>query len=89
MYCLQALDLLEYVYGCISKSSKNDGDSERADVMKSQLVKWMELLVNHLDMFAENAAQFVKLLQLQSYTGLKTYKKTINAKVNELLTHLL
>lgn len=68
-------------------STNSDEDNIKADAIKSQLERWIELLVNHIDMFAKDGIQYVSLLR--SYKGLKVYRKTITTKVSELCGKML
>ena len=69
---------LECIYDWIPESSQNDEDDKWADVAKSHIEKWIELLVDHLDICAHDAMEYVKLLRSQ-----KKHRKFITSKVSE------
>ena len=76
---LQANEFLKcIIYEWMPKLNQND---EWADVAKSNIEKWIELLVDHLDMCAHDAMEYVKLLR--SHDWPKKYRKFITSKVSE------
>ena len=55
-----------------------------ADVIGTEITKWIELLVNNINMFANDAIHYLK--ELQSHSGIdKAYQRIITASVSELL----
>ena len=80
-YLLQTLKFLEYINDLIPKLNKIDEDREQVDIVKSNIEKWLELLIGHISMLAPGAIKYVKLLR--SHKGLKKYEKFISGKVSE------
>ena len=52
-----------------------------ADVIETEIAKWIELLVNNINMFADDAALYLR--ELRSHV--KFDKKIIGASVSELI----
>jgi len=74
---------LEYICNYTVKINKSDeDDSKRADIIESEIQKWIELLVNNINMFANDAVQYFKALQFQK--GLdKKYNRNVFASVSK------
>ena len=53
-----------------------------ADIIGTEITKWIELLVNNIDMFADDAVRYLKELRSHSRID-KTYQKIITASVSE------
>ena len=79
--CAQALNLLEYLFVYIQKLNKDEEDSKMVDVVEAEIKKWIELLINNVNMSANDAVQYFK--ELRSHKGLgKDYNKIITASVS-------
>ena len=64
------------------KLNKNEEDSKRIDVIGIEIQKWMELLINSVDMRAGDAVQYFQ--EIRSNKALsKKYNKTLNASVRK------
>ena len=64
------------------KLRKSEDDKKRVDVIEIEIQKWMELLVNSVDMKAGDAVQYYKALRSTKALG-KKYAKTLTASVSE------
>lgn len=82
--CLQILQFLELLYDSIQEFNKTEEDRKMADVIGTEITKWIELLVNNINMFADDAVHYLRELRSHSRIG-KTYQKIITASVSELL----
>lgn len=82
-YAVQALKFLEYIYDRILKLNKNEEDNKKTDVIGIEIKKWMELLVNSVDIKASEAVQYFKELKSTKALG-KKYNKTLTASVSEI-----
>ena len=61
---------------------KTDEDSKKVDVIEIEIKKWIELLVNNIDMSANDAVQYFKILRSDGALG-KRHNKTVAASVSE------
>lgn len=78
---LQSLEFLKYLYGCTQKLNKDEEDSKRVDVIDSEIKKWIELLVNSVDMSANDAVLYFNELCSHKELG-KNYNRIITASVS-------
>ena len=69
---------MESILDCILK---NNEDKTMADVIETEIAKWIELLVNNINMFADDAALYLRVLR----SHVKLDKKIIGASVSELI----
>ena len=63
------------------KLNKNKEDTKRTDIIGIEIKKWMELLVNSVDMRAGDAVQYFKELKPTKAFG-KAYNKALTASVS-------
>ena len=63
------------------KLNKNEEDSKRTDVIGIEIKKWIELLVNSVNMKAGDAVQYFKELKSNKAFG-KKYNKILTASVS-------
>ena len=64
------------------KLNKSEEDGKRTDVIGIEIQKWMELLINSVDMKASDAVQYYKELRSTKALG-KKYSKTLTSSVSE------
>ena len=64
------------------KLNNSEEDSKRTDVIGIEIQKWMELLVNSVNMKAGDAVQYFRELKSTKALG-KKYTKTLTASVSE------
>ena len=79
VYCLKALEFLEYIHYWIPKSGKND--DRWIESIRSHIEKWIGELIDNIDMSAHDAKDYVALMRSQN--GLKVYRKLISGKVSK------
>lgn len=62
----------------------DEQNAKMADVIETEIKKWLELLVNSVDMFAINAAEYFKVLhyQLSPKELSEKYSSTIGTLVS-------
>ena len=85
---IQVLQFLEYLYDSMLKLNKSDEDKKMADIIGTEITKWIELLVNNIDMFADDAIQYLKELQSHSRFD-RTYQRIITASVSIINVELV
>jgi len=68
---------LEYVSGLISKKKEDSSDVGKAVAV--EITKFLEMLVNFVDLKADNAIDLLKALQNSKLS--KKYRKTVANKV--------
>ena len=79
---LQATVLLEFLSGFINK--KNEDNSEvRMEAIEVEIIKFLEMLVNHVDLRASNAVELLKALQYSKHLS-KKYRKIVTNTVSFL-----
>ena len=61
---------------------KTEEDSKKVDVIEIEIKKWIELLVNNIDMSANDAVQYFKELRSDGALG-KKHNRTVTASVSE------
>jgi len=71
--------LLEYVSGFISKK-KEDSSDVGVEAVAVEITKFLEILVNFVDLKAGNAVDLLKALQNSKLS--KKYRKTVANKVS-------
>ena len=77
---IQVLQFLEFLYDSILKLNKTE-DRQMADIIGTEIKRWIELLVSNIDMFADDAVRYLKELQSHSRID-RTYQKIITASVS-------
>ena len=77
------MKFLEYIFDCIPKLKKNDEDGKKVEVVEAEIIKWIELLVNNIDMSACDALQYFKELKSENILC-KRYREITNASVSKL-----
>ena len=78
---VQVLQFLEFLYDSILKLNKTDEDRKMADIIGTEITRWIELLVNNIDMFADDAVWYLKELRSHSRID-KTYQRIITVSVS-------
>ena len=74
---------MEYLFDCTPKLNKSDEDNKKVEVVEVEITKWIELLVNSIDMSAHDAVQYFKELKSEKAFG-KKYNRIATASVSEL-----
>ena len=72
---LQSVVLLEYVAGFISKR-KEDSSEVGVEAVEVEITKFLEMLINHVDLRAGNAVELLKALQHSKLIS-KKYRKLV------------
>ena len=65
----------------MSKLNKSEEDGKRTDVIEIEIQKWMELLVNSIDMKGSGAVQYYRELRSTKALG-KKYNKIVTTSVS-------
>ena len=77
---------LEYIFCCLSKLHEHDHKNTMVYVIKieTEIKKWLELLVNNVDMFASDAGEFFKILcnELSPKELSEKYRNTVAVSVS-------
>ena len=76
---------LEYTYGLLAKLSLPDGEKSRVtEVVHTEIQKWLEMLLDHVDIRAGDAVNYFILLrqELRPVQLSKMFKGTINTRVS-------
>jgi len=77
---------LKHTYGSITELSKEDEESgNKAEVIETEINHWLELLVNNVDMVANDAAEYLKILQEQISMG---FSEKYTVYVTELVSEM-
>ena len=76
----QAIILLEYVAGFISKQ-KEDSSEVGVEAVEVEITKFLEMLVNRVDLRAGNAVELLKALQHSKLIS-KKYRKLVAKTVS-------
>ena len=64
------------------KLNKNEEDSKRTDVIEIEIKKWMELLINSVDMKSGDAVRYYQEIRSNKALG-KKYNRTLTTSVSE------
>ena len=76
------MKFLEYIYERVLKLNKSEEDSKKINVIGIEIQKWMELLINSVDMKAGDAVHYFR--ELRSTTALgRIYNKIVTASVSK------
>ena len=76
------LQFLEFSYDCIQKLNKTVEDDKMGEIIGTEIIKWVEMLVARIDMFADNAVLYLK--ELRSHARIdKAYNKIITSSVSK------
>ena len=72
---------MEFIFSCVSKLHKDEHNSKMAYIIETEIEKWLELLVDSVDMFASNAVEYFKML----YTELSP--RELHIKFGNVVVH--
>ena len=78
---------VEYIFSCVSKAHNDEQNKSKAHIIETEIIKWLELLVSAVDMFAEDAVDFLKLLydELSPKELGAKYRNTVAVSVSDLI----
>ena len=82
---LQALRFLKYVFTCVSE---NDEDSnEKAEVVQLEILEWLKILVNNVNIFADDAVKYFVKLQTEQFSV--EFNKKYTSVTTELVSQII
>ena len=76
---------MEYIFSCISELNDEEC-SKKAPVIDTEIMEWMKLLVNNVNMFGDDALKYLE--KLQAKQAMVGFSKKYTAVVNNLVSDL-
>ena len=78
---------MEYIFSCVSKAHNDEQSKSKARIIETEIIKWLELLVSGVDMFARDAVDYFKLLynELSPKELRAKYGNTVALSVSDLI----
>jgi len=80
LLCTQAAVLLEFVSGFINKKKEKRSEIPM-EAVEVEITKFLEMLVNHVELRANNAVELLKVLQCSKLLS-KKYRKIVTNMVS-------
>ena len=80
---------MDFIHSCVSKLNKDEHNSKIAYIIQTEIEKWLELLVNSVDMFASNAAEYFKVLYTELSRELRVKFRSVVAQSVSYIFYIL